>query len=342
MTVSTVVVTGSIANDYLMDFPGRIREQLVDGQLDHISLSFLVDELQINRGGIGANIAFGLGKLGHRPYVVGAVGQDFADYRQFLEGHGVDTSHVRVSTTRHTARFLCTTDADHNQIATFYAGAMAEAREIDLAEVVEAIGAVDLVMISPDDPVAMLRHTRTARALGLPFAADPSQQLARMEGPEVRQLVDGAQWLFTNQYERDLLLQKTGWSEQGVLESVGSWVVTLGDQGLRVHTAGEPTVSVPAHAGLRPVDPTGVGDALRSGFVAALAKGLDVTSAAQVGCTVASFALETVGTQEYSFTPGEFLGRVTGTYGEEAAARVESLFEDLVDAVPAVAGGRAR
>lgn len=338
MTASTVVVTGSIANDYLMDFPGRIREQLVDGQLDNISLSFLVDELQINRGGIGANIAFGLGSFGHRPYVVGAVGPDFAEHRQYLERNGVDTSHVLVSETRHTARFLCTTDADHNQIATFYAGAMAEARDIDLAAVVRSIGSVDLVMISPDDPEAMLRHTRTARGLGLPFAADPSQQLARMEGPEVQQLVDGARWLFTNQYERELLLQKTGWSEQGVLERVGSWVVTLGEQGLRVHTSDGPVVSVPAHAGLRPLDPTGVGDALRAGFLAALATGLDVTSAAQVGCTVASFALETIGSQEYAFTPGEFLGRLSDTYGAEAASGVGSLFDNLVDVVPAAAG----
>jgi adenosine kinase len=325
-----LVVTGSIANDYLMAFPGRIRDQLVDGQLDHISLSFLVDELQIYRGGIGANVAFGLGQLGQRSHVVGAVGSDFGDYRDWLERHGVDTSHVRVSPTRHTARFLCTTDAEQNQIASFYAGAMAEAGEIDLADVVRRIGVVDLVVICPDDPRAMLNHTRACRALGLPFVADPSQQLARMEGAEIRTLVDGARWLFTNEYERDLLQQKTGWSTDDVLDRVGGWIVTLGGRGLSVHAKDAATLHVPAHERVSIVEPTGVGDACRSGFLASLARGLDVLTAAQVGCTLASFVLETMGTQEYGFTPGEFVGRFEGTYGPAATRGVGALFGGLV------------
>lgn len=322
----SIVVTGSIANDYLMEFPGRIREQLVDGQLDHISLSFLVDELRIHRGGIGGNIAFGLGKLGSSSYLVGAVGADFADYRSWLEQHSVRTEHVYVSPTKHTARFICTTDADHNQIASFYAGAMAQAGTIDLPGVLGAIGDVRLVVISPNDPTAMLEHTRACRTLGIPFAADPSQQLARMAGPEIRELVEGASLLFTNEYERELLMQKTGWSADEVRSRVGTWVVTLGAKGLSIQVGAEPAIDVPAHDIASPLDPTGVGDACRAGFIAALRAGLDLQRAGELGCTLASYALEAIGTQEYTFTVDDFTARVRATYGGESAAVIDSFF----------------
>ena len=176
------IVTGSIATDHLMVFPGRFTEQLVEGKLDKVSLSFLVDDLEIHRGGIAANVAFGMAAFGLKPMLVGSVGADFADYRQFLEAHHVDTRHVRVSGSRHTARFLCTSDADNNQIASFYAGAMNEARHIDLAAILRSEPDVDIVLICPDDPEAMLRHTRACRDCVVPFAADPSQQIARMDG----------------------------------------------------------------------------------------------------------------------------------------------------------------
>jgi len=187
-----IAVTGSIANDYLMTFPGRFAEQMVPDQMHRLSLSFLVDELDIRRGGVAANICFGMGRLGERPILVGAVGTDFVDYRAWLDRHGVDTASIRVSELKHTARFLCTTDVEQCQIASFYTGAMAEARLIELSPVADRVGGLDLVLVSPNDPEAMLRHTDEARAMGVPFAADPSQQLARMEGPEIRRLVDGA------------------------------------------------------------------------------------------------------------------------------------------------------
>src|SRR6266545_8390416 len=177
-----IAVTGSIATDHLMHFPGRFAEQLLPDQLHKVSLSFLVDDLVVRRGGIGANIAFGMGQLGLRPSLVGAVGSDFADYRAWLTRHGVDCGSVYTSEIAHTARFVCTTDDDLCQIASFYTGAMAEARNIELAPVGERLGGVDLVLISANDPVAMLRHTEECRAFGLPFVADPSQQLARMSG----------------------------------------------------------------------------------------------------------------------------------------------------------------
>ena len=223
-----IAITGSIATDHLMRFPGRFADSLIADQLDKVSLSFLVDDLEIRRGGVAPNIAFGMGCLGLRPILVGAVGPDFADYRSWLERHGVDTESVHVSEVRHTARFICTTDSEQNQIASFYPGAMSEAREIELAPLAERVGGLDLVLIGANDPAAMVRHTEECRFRGFPFAADPSQQLARMEGPQIRELIEGAAYLFTNEYESALIAQKTGWSSAEVLDRVGVQITTLG------------------------------------------------------------------------------------------------------------------
>src|SRR5487761_504768 len=317
-----IVVTGSIATDHLMVFPGRFTEQLVEGKLDKIALSFLVDELRIHRGGIGANIAFGMALLGLRPVLVGAVGADFAEYRQWLDSHRVDTSQVRVSQNQHTARFLCTTDADDNQIASFYAGAMSEARDIDLAAVLGSVGDVSMIIVCPDDPAAMLRHTRACRASGLPYAADPSQQIARMPGADLRELVDGARYLFTNEYERALLIRKTGWDAAQLLGRVGAWVTTTGPDGVTVESAAEPPVSVPAAALSRIADPTGAGDAFRAGFLAGIGRGLGHEGAAQLGCAMAALVMETSGTQEYRFQREEFLARIGESYGAQVAAKM--------------------
>src|SRR3954466_11346825 len=234
--VVRIAVTGSIATDHLMSFPGRFAEQLLPDQLAHLSVSFLVDDLEVRRGGVAANISFGMGVLGLRPLLVGAVGSDFADYRAWLDRHGVDTAGVRMSDLRHTARFVCTTDTDHNQIASFYAGAMSEAREIELSP----LGPLDLVVVSPNDPAAMLRHTDECRERGIPFVADPSQQLSSLEGDQVRALVDGAELLLTNAYEAALTERKTGWSADDVLGRVGVRVTTHGAKGTIVEQAGEP------------------------------------------------------------------------------------------------------
>src|SRR3954454_11379717 len=200
-----IVVTGSIATDHLMHFPGLFAEQLLPDQLHKVSLSFLVDDLAVRRGGIAANIAFGMGLLGLHPVLIGAVGADFADYRSWLERHGVDCGSVYVSEVAHTARFVCTTDDDLCQIASFYAGAMSEAPNIELAPVDARAGGLDLVLIGANDPAAMIRHSQECRARGYRFAADPSQQLARMDGSDVLTLISGAEYLLTNDYERSLL-----------------------------------------------------------------------------------------------------------------------------------------
>ncbi len=317
-----IAVTGSIATDHLMTFPGRFSDSLVEGKLDKVSLSFLVDELEIRRGGVAANIAFGMGCLGLRPMLVGSVGADFADYRSWLERHGVDTASVHVSDVHHTARFVCTTDADQNQIASFYPGAMSEARHMELQPVAERVGGLDLVVVGPNDPEAMVRHTDECRYRGIPFAADPSQQLARMDGEEIRSLVDGATYLFTNEYEAALTEQKTGWTGEEILERVGTRVTTLGAKGALVEARGEPAVFVHCPQEERRVDPTGVGDAFRAGFLAAIAWELSPERACQVGSMLATYVIETVGTQEYELGQAALVDRLRTAYGKHAAEEI--------------------
>jgi adenosine kinase len=320
-----VAVTGSIATDHLMHFPGRFAEQLVPDQLNRLSLSFLVDDLVVRRGGIAANIAFGMGVLGCEPVLVGSVGPDFADYRSWLERHGVDCSGVHVSETTHTARFVCTTDDDMCQIASFYTGAMAEARLIELEPVAARHGGLDLVMISPNDPEAMLRHTEECRQRGYPFAADVSQQLARMNGEQVRSLVTGARFLFTNDYELQLLLRKTGWTETDVLSRVGMRVTTLGEKGVEIVGLDRVRLQVAAVPETAKVDPTGVGDGFRAGFLAAVNGGLSIERAAQLGSLVAVNVLESVGPQEWTWSRGDALTRLSEAYGPEAAEEITAV-----------------
>jgi adenosine kinase len=317
-----IAVTGSIATDHLMTFAGRFADSMVVDQLDKISLSFLAEDLQVRRGGIGANICYGMANLGLSPVLVGAVGEDFADYRSWLERHGIDCQSIHVSPVRHTARFVCTTDDDHAQIATFYAGAMSEARDIELRPIADRIGGLDLVVISPNDPEAMLRHTEECRTRGYQFVADPSQQLAWMDGASIRLLVDGAAYLFSNEYEAALLEKKTGWTADEVLARVGVRVSTLGRHGARIERVGEPEIHVPAAGEPTPVDPTGVGDAFRAGFITSVAWGLSLERSAQVGSLLAAYVLETVGTQEYELGRADLLQRLEKAYGDNAVADV--------------------
>lgn len=323
-----IAVTGSIATDHLMTFPGRFADHLIEEQLRTVSLSFLVDELEIRRGGVGPNICFGLARLGLTPLLVGAAGQDFDSYRAWLQENGVDTTHVLVSERHQTARFVCTTDADNNQIASFYAGAMAEARHVDLHRVRDLAEGLDLVLIGANDPDAMLRHAADCRSAGLPFAADPSQQLARIPGDGIRSLVDGAAYLFCNEYERELLCRHTGWTPEDVRDRVGVWITTLAGDGVRVQSA-DGDLRVPAVRVSRIVDPTGCGDALRAGFLAARAWDLSLQRSAQLGCVMAALTLETVGTQTYAAHPQEIFERLRAAYGEQAAADFEPGFTEL-------------
>jgi len=315
-------VAGSVGLDHLMTFSGKFTDSFVASSLEKVSLSFLVDSLDVRRGGCAANICYGMGVLGLNPVLIAAVGKDWADYEAWLSRHGVDTSHALISTTLYTAHFMVTTDDDLNQIASFFPGAMSEARNIELAPIMEKTGRFDMVVISPDDPQAMLHHSDVCRTEGIAFAADPSQQMARMSGEEIKLLIDGASYLFLNEYELALAMQKTGWSDREILEHVKIRVVTLGSKGAKVESAAGEFVQVGVPQEKSKTDPTGVGDSFRSGFIAGLAWGLNHERCAQLGSLIATYVIETMGTQEYRFTSAEFLARFEQTYGAQAASEI--------------------
>lgn len=315
-------VAGSVGLDHLMTFPGKFTDSLVAGSLERVSLSFLVDGLDVRRGGCAANISFGLGVLGLNPILIAAVGKDFADYNAWLTRHGVDTSHALISTEQHTAHFTVTTDTELNQIASFFPGAMSEARNIELQPIMDKVGKLDILVISPDDPEAMLRHTEVALAMDVAVAADPSQQMARLNGEEIQRLISGATYLFMNEYELALAIQKTGWSDHEILERVKYRIVTLGSEGARIESIDGTFIKVACAQEKAKIDPTGVGDSFRSGFIAGLAWNLSLERCAQLGSMIATYVIETTGTQEYRFTKEEFTARFSDAYGADAAAEV--------------------
>jgi len=305
-----------------MRFPGKFSEGLLPEHLKKISVSFLVDDLLIHRGGVAGNMAYAIALLGGDCTLVGAVGKDFDDYREWLTSHGVDCDSVLVSDAAYTARFVCTTDQDMAQIASFYPGAMSFAREIKLADVVARRGTPDLVIIGANDPDAMFLHTEECRALGLTFAADPSQQLARLSGEQIRALIDGAEYLFTNDYEWDLLLQKSGFSEAEVMNQIQMRVTTLGEKGVDIVGRDGTFVHVDVVPETHKDDPTGIGDAFRAGFLTGRDKGLSIERSAQLASLVATLVLEASGPQEWTWDKEAGIKRLKDAYGEAAGAEI--------------------
>ncbi|MCL4811644.1 MAG: carbohydrate kinase family protein [Vicinamibacteraceae bacterium] len=304
-----IVVTGSIAYDYLMSFPGSFTEHLLPEHLSRVSLSFLVDTMEKRRGGCASNIAYTLALLGEHPALLATVGQDFGEYRAWLEGVGVDTSLTREVPSKFTASFFCSTDRDNNQIATFYPGAMAHAAELSF----EGVGC-DMAIVSPNEPSAMVRYAQECRRLRIPYIYDPGQQCARSNGDELMDGIDGAYMLICNDYEFELIRQKTGLDQERVLERVEALVVTRGEHGSTLTTR-DAHVVVPAVDTDRVADPTGVGDAFRAGLLKGLALGADLATCGRLGSVAATYALEHVGAQSHAFTWDEFRGRFERVFG---------------------------
>jgi adenosine kinase len=263
-----------------------------------------------------------MGVLGEHPLLVAAVGTDFADYQNWLESHGVNCEHVHISKTAHTARFMCTTDQEQNQIASFYPGAMSESVELNLTEISKKVGGLGLVLIGADDPIAMTNHTLKCKELGVPFVADPSQQLPRLDGPQTVDIVEGATYLFNNEYEATLIEQRTGWSSAQVLDHVGVRITTLGKNGVHLTSRDGLDLKVPVAQEKSIKDPTGVGDAFRAGFLTGLGWGLDLEVCAQVGSLLATYVIETIGTQEFELDRSEFVVRLEHAYGAKSAQEV--------------------
>lgn len=301
-----VVITGSIAFDYLMTYPGYFRDHIVPERLDSITLSFLVDQLVRLRGGVAPNIAYTMALLGGTPFVLGTVGEDAGEYVEWLKDQGVDTRFIKTIPGVFTASFFANTDKANNQISSFYTGAMAHARELSIHDMGEI--KPDLVVISPNDPAAMDRYVAECKAVGIPYLYDPGQQVARSSGEELHRGVEGAQILFVNEYEWELVQKHTGLSAEKILSTVPIVVITLGKCGVEIHVEGS-IQSLPAVPEDKIVDPTGVGDAFRGGFLRGYQLGLNWEICSQMGSLAAVYCLENNGPQGHSYTRNEFVQR---------------------------------
>jgi len=300
-----ILLTGSVAYDYLMTFPGLFKEQILPERLSSISLSFLVDSMSKQRGGVAPNIAYSMALLGEKPRVMATVGEDFGDYRAWLESKGVDTSLMKVITGLFTASFFATTDLDSAQIASFYPGAMGVASTQSLKDLDRK---PDLVIVSPNAPDAMMKFPAECRELGINYLYDPSQQVLRLEGHELARDMECAYFLFCNDYEYGLISKKTGWDLKHILEHIKVLVITRGKDGADLYTDNK-EVHIPTVPEDEIVDPTGVGDAFRGGFLAGYAHGFDWTLCGEIGSLAAVYCLEQRGPQSHTYTHKEFVER---------------------------------
>jgi adenosine kinase len=306
----STIVTGSIAFDYLMSFPGKFTEHFLPEHMSRVSLSFLVDTMDKRRGGCAPNIAYTLALLGERPRLMGTAGKDFDDYRRWLEAAGVDTSLVKQVADKFTASFFCSTDSESNQIASFYTGAMANASELSF----RTVDGCRMVIISPNDPAAMVQYSEECRTLGIPYIWDPGQQCARMSGDELREGLEGSALVICNDYEFELIRQKTGLDEAAVLDRTGALIITRGENGSTAQQKAR-SIAVPAVTPHHIIDPTGVGDAFRGGLLKGLAMGADLEICCRLGSVAATYALEHLGGQSHAYTWNEFAARYAKHFG---------------------------
>jgi adenosine kinase len=301
-----ILLTGSVAYDYLMIFPGYFRDHILPDKLETISLSFLVETMVRLRGGTAPNIAYTLALLGSRPRLFATVGEDFEDYRAWLESRGVDTTWAKVIPGVYTASFFANTDRSNAQIASFYPGAMAYAAQLSLHELEN--DRPNYVFISPNDPEAMKQYVIECQEMQLPYLYDPSQQIVRLTGEDLRRGIEGAHALFVNDYEFALIQKMTGMSAVDMLKSLRFAVVTRGERGAIIYSEDEEH-SIPVIPPEQTADPTGVGDAFRGGFLSAYRYGLDLVTCGRVGALAATFCLERQGPQGHSYTRSEFVDR---------------------------------
>ncbi len=323
----TIVVTGSIAYDYIMSFPGYFKDHILPEKIEYLSVSFLVDSMRRQRGGCAGNIAYSLALLGVRSRIMGTVGQDFEDYRRFLEEHGVDTSGIVAFPDEFTASFFVSTDLAHNQIASFYTGAMSRAASLSFKN--QPLGDIELVVISPNDPRAMVAYARECQELGLAYLYDPSQQIIRLSGPELIAGAQGARLLVVNDYEFEMMKNKTGLSDEALIALTPTVVITRGERGSTIIDQGR-VFEIPIAPPICAAEPTGVGDAYRAGLILGLIRGYPWPVTGRLSSLIATYALEQHGTQNHRFTLAEFVARYRVTFGDTPE------LEDLVaNAVPA-------
>jgi adenosine kinase len=315
-----VFVTGSIAFDYIMVFPGKFREHILADKMHVLSVSFLVDSLTQLRGGTGANIAYNLALQGLRPVLVGAAGKDFPAYRQALQAVGVDTSGVTLVDDLHTASCFINTDLEDNQITAFYPGAMGHAAGISLVK----LGATqkDLVIIAPNDPAAMGNYVTECTSAGIPYLYDPSMQIPRLSKEQLEAGCQGAQILAGNDYEFGMLAEKLGITENELRRRVPISVVTRGEAGSVITVEGQEH-SIPSARPMAVVDPTGAGDAFRAGFVRGMAHDLPWPVVGRLAALTAVYAIEHRGPQSHTYSMEEFLARFEDNFGPAPELRTQ-------------------
>lgn len=309
----SIIITGSVAFDYLMSFPGRFSEHILPDQLHQISLSFLVDSMRKQRGGCAPNIAYSLALLGERPTVMATVGQDFGEYRTWLESVGVDTSAIVEVTGEFTSSFFVNTDQDHNQIASFYIGAMAQADTLSFYDLDRE--AIALAIISPNAPLAMIKNARECQELNIPYIYDPSQQIVRLTGQELLEGCRGARMLIVNEYEFGLIRAKTGLSDEALLELPQVTIITRGEEGSMIHVDSRP-LSIPVVLPDRVAEPTGVGDAYRAGIIKGLLRGYSWETTGRIAALAATYVIEQYGTQNHRYSLDEFAARFRQIFGD--------------------------
>ncbi len=309
----SIVVAGSIAYDYIMSFPGYFREHILPDQIERLSVSFLVDSMRRERGGCASNIAYNLSLLGERPRIMGTVGQDFAGYRAWLEDQGIDTTTIVEIEGEFTASFFVSTDRDNNQIASFYTGAMRQAHTLSFKD--QDYTAIEVVIISPNDPKAMVKYACECQELDIPYIYDPGQQIVRLSGEELVDGVKGSRIMVVNDYEFEMLKNKTGLSEEEVLTLTETLIVTRGGEGSSIITGGS-AIDIPAVRPRRITDPTGVGDAYRAGIIKGFINGYSWETTGRLGSLAAAYVLEEHGTQNHYYTLLEFVARYRENFGE--------------------------
>jgi len=311
-----ILLAGSIAYDYLMRFPGRFTDMLIEQSLDKVSLSFLVEDMHRHDGGVSANIAYTMALLGKRPRLFGTVGKDFGDYRQRLEKAGVDTSTVVVIDEVFTGSFFANSDLDNNQIASFYAGAMTYASRYSIGDVTEKTP--DLVVISPNDPAAMLNQVAECQHHNIKYVFDPSQQVARLDGEALTRGIAGCYMLACNEYEWEVIQRHTPYTIDRIQEEGHVFVHTLGADGANIYYNGS-VEHIPVFKPRQIVDPTGAGDAFRAGLLVGWSLGLPWGIAGRMGALAGTYALEYIGTQNHTFAVSEFVERFRSQYDDAGA-----------------------
>jgi adenosine kinase len=309
-----IAVTGSIAYDYLMEFPGSFRESLLDDRSERLTVSFLVESMRRMAGGVAGNVAYNLALLGDRPLMIGAAGNDFGPYRERLEKLGVDTRGVTVFEDDHTASCFINTDKNNNQLVAFYAGAMARSHELSLES--WGLGGQDLAVISPTDPEVMMRYVSECQALGIPYVFDPGKQTPRLSAPQIMAGLEGAAVLVSNDYEFALMANKTGLTERQLIESAPLTVLTRGELGSSFFVRGEPELKIPVAPVERMIDPTGAGDAFLAGLLFGLARKLPLAVTGRVGSLLGAYAIEKKGCQEHAPSRAEFVARFEQSFGK--------------------------